>query len=139
MTEDDEGSLPNGNHPVSAEPSTTAAGSSNPTPRTKSHKLLVRPQRTLGGLLRLSDMKTVAIDEKGRVVIPKDVRVQSGISTPGQLLLTVEGSGKIGLQSIETNLRRAQEIGRRKLSSWREERHDEDRLALKLTREGKPK
>jgi AbrB family looped-hinge helix DNA binding protein len=84
-------------------------------------------------------MKTVEIDEKGRVVIPKDVRVQSGISTPGQLLLTVEGSGKISLQSIETNLRRAQEIGRRKLSSWREERHDEDRLALRLTREGKRK
>jgi len=32
----DEGSSPNGNHPVSAEPSTTAAGSSNPTPRTLS-------------------------------------------------------------------------------------------------------
>ena len=87
----------------------------------------------------LSDMKTVEIDEKGRVVIPKDVRVKSGISTPGRLLLTVEGSGKIGLQSIETNLRKAQEIARRKLSSWREERHDEDRLALRLTREGKPR
>jgi len=84
-------------------------------------------------------MKTVEIDEKGRVVIPKDVRVKSGISTPGRLILTVEGSGKIGLQSIETNLRKAQEIARRKLSSWREERHDEDRLALRLTREGKPR
>jgi len=36
LTEDDEGSLPNGNHPVSAEPSATAAGGSNPTPRTLS-------------------------------------------------------------------------------------------------------
>ena len=67
------------------------------------------------------------------------MRVQSGISTPGRLLLTVEGSGKIGLQSIETNLGKAQEIARRKLSSWREEKHDEDRLALRLTREGKPR
>jgi len=82
-------------------------------------------------------METVEIDKKGRVVIPKDVRAQSGISTPGQLLLAVEGPGKISLQSIEANLSRAQEIGRRKLSSWREERHDEDRLAMKLTREGK--
>ena len=90
-------------------------------------------------MAHLSDMKTVEIDEKGRVVIPKDVRVQSGISTPGRLILTVEGSGKIGLQSIETNLRKAQEIARRKLSSWREEKHDEDRLALRLTREGKPR
>ena len=34
LTEDDEPSLSNGNHPVSAEPSTTGTGSSNPTPRT---------------------------------------------------------------------------------------------------------
>ena len=84
-------------------------------------------------------METVEIDKKGRVVIPKDVRVQSGISTPGQLLLTVEGLGKISLQSIEANLSRAQEIGRRKLSSWKEERHEEDRLAMRLTHEGKSK
>ena len=71
LTEDDERSLPNGNHPVFAEPRTTAAGSSNPTPRTKSHNRLVGPQRTLGVLARLFDMKTVEIDEKGRVVIPK--------------------------------------------------------------------
>jgi AbrB family looped-hinge helix DNA binding protein len=90
-------------------------------------------------LAHLSDMKIVEIDEKGHVVIPKDVRAQNGISTPGRLLFTVEGSGKIGLQSIEVNLRRAQEIGRRKLFSWRGERHDEDRLALRLTRKGKPR
>jgi len=36
LTEDDEGSSPNGNHHVSAEPSATASGSSNPTPRTLS-------------------------------------------------------------------------------------------------------
>lgn len=79
-------------------------------------------------------MKTVEIDEKGRVVIPKNARVQSGISVPSRLLLTVEGFGKISLQSIETNLRKAHEIGRKKLSSWREERHEEEKLALALTR-----
>jgi bifunctional DNA-binding transcriptional regulator/antitoxin component of YhaV-PrlF toxin-antitoxin module len=84
-------------------------------------------------------MKTVEIDRKGRVLIPKDVRVQSGIMTPGQLVLTVEGLGKISLESTETNLKRAQEIGRKKLSSWREETHEEDRLALRLTREENPK
>jgi len=34
LTEDDEGSLLDGDHPVFAEPSTTAAVGSNPTPRT---------------------------------------------------------------------------------------------------------
>jgi AbrB family looped-hinge helix DNA binding protein len=83
-------------------------------------------------------MKTVEIDPKGRVVIPKDIREESGISAPGELLVTVEGAGKITLHSIETNLKRAQQIGRKKLSSWSEARHEEDKLALKLAREENP-
>ncbi len=79
-------------------------------------------------------MKTVEIDPKGRVVIPKDILQRSGISTPGELMVTVEGEGKITLQSIETNLRKAQQIGRRKLSGWREGQHEEDKLALKLSK-----
>jgi len=73
-------------------------------------------------------MITVEIDSKGRVVIPKDVREQSGISAPSELVVTVEGEGRISLQSVEANLKHAQGIGRRKLRSWIEERHEEDRL-----------
>lgn len=80
-------------------------------------------------------MKTVEIDAKGRLVIPKEIREQSGISAPSELLVTVEGVGKIGLQSAEARLRKAQQIGRKKLSSWRERRHEEDTLAQKLARE----
>ncbi len=80
-------------------------------------------------------MKTVEIDPKGRVVIPKDIREESGIPAPGELVVTVEGTGKISLQSTEMNLRKAQQIGRRKLSSWSEARHEEDKLALKLARQ----
>lgn len=83
-------------------------------------------------------LKTVEIDQKGRVVIPKEVRVKSGIKTPGELLVKVEGEGKIALQSVEVNLRRAQQIGRRKLSSWKEVKHEEDRLAVKLASEENP-
>jgi AbrB family looped-hinge helix DNA binding protein len=74
-------------------------------------------------------MITVEIDSKGRVVIPKEIRQQSGISAPSSLLITVEGEGRITLQSVEANLKNAQQIGRRKLRSWMEERHEEDRLA----------
>ena len=77
-------------------------------------------------------MKAVEIDRKGRVVIPKEIREEGGISAPGELVVTVEGEGKISLQSIETNLRRAQRTGRRKLSSWDEARHEEEKLALKM-------
>jgi AbrB family looped-hinge helix DNA binding protein len=80
-------------------------------------------------------LKTVEIDPKGRVVIPKDVREQSGITAPGELVVTVEGVGKITLQSAETSLKRAQEIGRRKLRSWTEGKHEEDKLALRFARE----
>ncbi len=80
-------------------------------------------------------MKTVEIDPKGRVVIPKDVRERSGISAPGELLVTVEGVGKITLQSTEVTLKKAQRVGRKKLRSWSESRHEEDRLAHELARE----
>jgi AbrB family looped-hinge helix DNA binding protein len=74
-------------------------------------------------------MILVEIDSKGRVVIPREIREQSGISPASQLLVTVEGEGRITLQSVEANLKSAQQIGRKKLHSWVEERHEEDRLA----------
>ena len=73
-------------------------------------------------------MATVEIDSKGRLVIPKDVREQSEISVPSELVVIVEGVGRISLQSVEVNLKNAQQIGRKKLSSWVEERHEEDRV-----------
>ncbi len=72
------------------------------------------------------------IDRKGRVVIPKDVRVQSGISAPGELVVFVEDEGKITLQAADAGLKKAQQVGRRKLRSWSESRHDEDKFAHRL-------
>jgi len=80
-------------------------------------------------------MRSVEIDPRGRVVIPKDVREQGGIIAPGKLVVTVEGAGKITLQSAEMLLKRAQEIGRRKLGSWTESKHEEDKLAYRLARD----
>lgn len=79
-------------------------------------------------------MKTVEIDPKGRVVIPKDVRERSGILVPGELVVNVEGTGKITLQSSEMSLKRAHQVGRKKLGAWKESRHDEDKLAYRLAR-----
>jgi len=77
-------------------------------------------------------MKIAKIDRRGRIVIPRAIRFESRIQTPSKLVVGVEGPGKISLQSIETNSREAQQIGRRKLPGWKEEKHEEDRLALKL-------
>jgi hypothetical protein len=41
----------------------------------------------------------------------------------------------MSLQSAEAKLRKAQQIGRKKLNSWRERRHEEDKLAQRLARE----
>jgi AbrB family looped-hinge helix DNA binding protein len=71
-------------------------------------------------------MKMVQIDAKGRLVIPKEVREHSGISAPGELLVTVEGIGKIGLQSAQSKLSKALQIGRRKLNSWRERKREKN-------------
>jgi bifunctional DNA-binding transcriptional regulator/antitoxin component of YhaV-PrlF toxin-antitoxin module len=73
-------------------------------------------------------MTTLEIDSKGRLVIPKSIREEAEISIPSELVVVVEGVGWISLQSIEINLKNAQQIGGRKLSSWTEERHEEDRL-----------
>ena len=77
-------------------------------------------------------MTTIEIDSKGRLVIPKDVREQSEISVPSELVVVVEGVGRISLQSVEVNLKNAQQIGRKKLSSWAEERHEEDRVVRRV-------
>jgi len=106
----------------------------------KSHLIWDRPTKYIrwDTLIPKDDgisLKTVEIDRKGRVVIPKDVREQSRITTPGELVVTAEGTGKITLQSPETSLKRAQEIGRKKLRSWVEDKHEEDELAHRLARE----
>jgi len=77
-------------------------------------------------------MTTVEIDSKGRLVVPKDVREQCEISVPSELVVVVEGVGRISLQSVEVNLKNAQQIGRKKLSSWVEERHEEDRVVRRV-------
>lgn len=48
-------------------------------------------------------MKIVEIDAKGRLVIPEEVREESGISAPGQLLVTAEGVENMVLQSAEAS------------------------------------
>jgi beta-lactamase regulating signal transducer with metallopeptidase domain len=62
LTEDDEGSLPNDNHPVSAEPSTTGTVGSNPTPRTIENVLtLVSVVWVVGCLILLEGLSLLFV------------------------------------------------------------------------------
>jgi bifunctional DNA-binding transcriptional regulator/antitoxin component of YhaV-PrlF toxin-antitoxin module len=78
--------------------------------------------------------KSVNMDEKGRVVIPKNVRDAARINTPAKLLAIARDKGRIELVIVDTSMKRAKSIATRKFAGWKEEEHEADRLATKLLR-----
>lgn len=81
--------------------------------------------------------ESVTIDEKGRLVIPRDARRRAGLKAGSRLLVDVRGPGIIELRDYETLSRAVKKIAAEKLSGWREEAHKEDKLLLKLQGEEK--
>ena len=76
--------------------------------------------------------KSVNIDRKGRIVIPKDVRDAAKIKVPAKLLAIAKDKGKIELVIVDAGMKTAKTIAKRKFASWREEDHEADSLAIKL-------
>jgi len=76
--------------------------------------------------------KSVNIDKKGRVVIPKDVRDAARIKVPAKLLAIAKDKGKIELVIVDSGMKTAKAIAKRKFAGWREEDHEADSLAVKL-------
>lgn len=76
--------------------------------------------------------KSVNMDKKGRIVIPKDVRDAAKIKVPVKLLVIAKDKGKIELVVVDTEMKTAKNIARRKFAKWREEDHEADSLAVKL-------
>lgn len=68
--------------------------------------------------------ETVAVDEKGRLVLPKKIREEAGIVPKSTLLVRISGAGRIELSNPGILTEEAQRIGRKKLSGWREEEHE---------------
>lgn len=74
----------------------------------------------------------VAIDKKGRLVLPKKVREEARIGLNARLVVRAIDEGRIELFDPELLLKKAQEIGARKLAGWREEEHEAARLIVAL-------
>lgn len=73
----------------------------------------------------------VSIDEKGRLVLPKEARSRAGIRTPGKLLVTIE-PGAVKLIPIELIKENVRKIAREKLKDWKEDEHEATKLIKSL-------
>lgn len=78
---------------------------------------------------------TVTLDKKGRLVLPKKVRVGARINVNSRLVVRVRGVGEVELFDPDLMMRRAQKIGVKKLAGWREEDHEAAELLSKLGEE----
>ena len=76
--------------------------------------------------------KSVSMDKKGRIVIPKDIRDAAKIKVPAKLLAIAKDKGKIELIIVDARMNTAKAIAKRKFAGWKEEDHEADSLALKL-------
>ena len=76
--------------------------------------------------------KSVSMDKKGRIVIPKDIRDAAKIKVPAKLLAIAKDKGKIELIIVDAKMNTAKAIAKRKFAGWKEEDHEADSLALKL-------
>jgi len=68
--------------------------------------------------------ETVSVDNKGRLVLPKRVRVQAGIAVNRELVVRATGVGRVELLDPNVLMARAQEIGSKKLAGWKEIDHE---------------
>ncbi len=68
--------------------------------------------------------ETVSVDNKGRLVLPKRVRVQAGIAVNRELVVRATGVGRVELLDPNVLMARAREIGSKKLAGWKEIDHE---------------
>ncbi len=76
--------------------------------------------------------KSLNMDKKGRIVIPKDVRDAAKMKAPAKLLAVAKDKGKIELIIVDTEMKTAKAIAKRKFTGWKEKDHEADSLAIKL-------
>ncbi len=71
---------------------------------------------------------TVALDEKGRLLLPAEARRRLGLKPRSRVIVRVREDGVAELYPLEALERRVRETARRKLRGWREELHEATRL-----------
>jgi len=71
----------------------------------------------------------VNIDKKGRLILPKQIREEAGIKTPGKLLVFSKDK-KVEIAPVSSSLERAKKIASEKLREWREDTHRGEKILL---------
>ncbi len=77
--------------------------------------------------------ETVTVDKKGRLVLPKRVRVAAHINADRKLVARATGIGRVELFDPDILTAKAQEIGEKRLAGWKEEEHEATRYLLAST------
>lgn len=79
-------------------------------------------------------MSTVVnIDEKGRIILPKEIRKKAGIKTPGRILVFSKNK-KVEIVPVSASLDRAMSIASIKLRDWKEDKHKGEKVLLRMKR-----
>ncbi|MCJ7610413.1 AbrB/MazE/SpoVT family DNA-binding domain-containing protein [Candidatus Bathyarchaeota archaeon] len=76
--------------------------------------------------------ETAVVDEKGRLVLPKRIRDEAQIRARSKLVIRAIGEGRIELFDPDLLMRRAQDLGSRKLVGWQEEDHEASEVLKEL-------
>ena len=76
----------------------------------------------------------VTVDEKGRVVLPKELRERLSIRPRDKVVVRLREDGIVELYKFDELKAYVEEVADRKLSTWREEDHEATRLLERLVR-----
>lgn len=76
----------------------------------------------------------VSIDERGRVLIPGEVRRRVGLRGRSRVLVRVREDGVIELIPLEKLFSEVSKIFEEKFRGWREEEHEASRILEDLVR-----
>ncbi len=66
----------------------------------------------------------VVVDDRGRMLLPADLRRRLGLRRGHRLVLRVAEDGRLELLPLERELERVSEVFRRRFAGWREEDHE---------------
>ena len=81
--------------------------------------------------------RLVTVDEKGRIVLPDDVRKEAGIKPKSKLLVEAHGEGVLELRDYDLLLEEVHKVAAKKLSGWREDEHTKEKLLMRLVRDSR--
>ena len=79
--------------------------------------------------------QSVTLDEKGRIILPREARRKAGIKPRSKLLVEVRGAGIIQLRDFNTLSTKVLKVAEKKLTGWREDEHMEEKLLVRLSKD----